>query len=185
VHRPLFSFTKGEIKNAAERIGTYDGSYKGQEFCALATKKVTTGASYKELMQALPGSELEERMKEAIESRILWDLNTKGELEAREPGFKHREKEKRSNKKELDASSADHVIDLRTDDEIAESDMPVQGERIPFEQAMEDYFHWDRSASYFFICNYGSKSRIIAHYMEKEGFEAAHSEGGAIKHEAP
>ncbi len=181
VHRPLFSFTKAEIKEVAERIGSYDGSYKGKEFCALATKKVTTGASYKELTKALSGIELERTIQDAVESRILWDLNTKGELEARQPGFKHREKAKRANAKELNASNADHVIDLRSDEEIASSDMPLQGEQIPFEKAMEDYFHWNKAASYFFVCNYGSKSRIIAHYMEKEGFKAAHSEGGILK----
>lgn len=186
VHRPLFSFTKSEIKDIAERIGSYDKAYKGKEFCALATKKVTTGASYKELMQALGGIGIEDKLHQAIEERLLWDLNTKGELEARKPAAKHREKEKRAahDRGTLTADNADHVIDLRSDEEIAESDMPVQGERVPFEKAMEDYFHWDPEASYFFVCNYGSKSRIIAYYMNKEGFAATYSEDGVVPKEA-
>ncbi len=184
VHRPLFSFTKSEIKTIAERIGSYDEAYKGQEFCALTTKKVTTGASYKELTRALSALDLEAKISEAIEGRLLWDLNTKGELEAREPGSKHREKEKRASSSDPSPSEADHVIDLRSDEEIASSNMPLQGEHIPFEQAMDEYFHWDPEASYLFVCNYGSKSRIIAHYMQKEGFKAFYREGGVVHTES-
>lgn len=181
VHRPLFSFTKEEITAQAKRIGTYDRSYKGQEFCALASKKVTTGASYKELMRALEQIELEPLIEEAIEGRLLWDLNTKGELEARDPERKRQKEAKSMEEAEkIDPSGADHVIDLRSDEELGDNE--PQGERIPFERAMEEYFHWDKNASYHFICNYGSKSRIIAHYMRKEGFRADHSEGGVLEH---
>lgn len=182
VHRPLFAFSKEEITAQAREIGTFERSYKGKEFCALAQKKVTTGASYKELMGAISGLELDPLIEEAIDARILWDLNTKGELEAREsrgrePGKKAEEEKEQMFRQE----DADRVIDLRSDDELGEAE--VQGERIPFEKAMEDYFHWDKDKRYFFVCNYGSKSRIIAHYMQKEGFEAGYSDGGVVKGE--
>ncbi len=186
--RPLSTSPKAEIMDQARRIGTFDISYKGKEFCALSTKKVTTGTSLTQLMKEVKQLKLSNKLHRAVEMREMWTINETGDWHALENPYReqHLANTSAGEKMEPDLSitleNADKVIDLRDDDEKQEADGITGSEMIPFEQAWEDYFHWDKEPCYYLVCNYGSKSKILAHYMRKEGFRAGHLEGGLTRY---
>lgn len=167
--RPLSTFMKDEIKSKASEIGTFQYSYTGKEYCALESKQVETSSTPAKLekeLQKMDLSVLEKVISERQEHPI-------GELAQMVSSPK-----KQDQPKSEELLPADHeIIDLRTDQEAQEKPVP-RAKVIPFQQAWTDFFHWSPDKSYFLVCGVGSKSKILADFMQEQGFSVDHLEGG-------
>ena len=175
--RPLAVFSKDEIQAKAKEIGTHDLAYKGPEYCALEAKQVETGTSPKKLEKEIAKLDLSV-LETAIENRIERPIESLPEqIDENQSGIK-----KSSNETSNNSFSKENteIIDLRTEEQAQET--PYPGAKvIPFQQAWDDFINWDAGKKYFLLCEAGSKSKILANFMNEQSFHAEHLEGGIRK----
>ena len=158
--RPLASHDKESIIRQSRKIGTHDLAYKGKELCAISGKGVVTGTTFEKLLSAVSPLNLENLINSAFDNMSLINDNEKDAVDTNEiiPDFAE-------------------VIDLRTKKEF-ESISIKNTKNIPFDIAIMDFYHWDKSFEYFLVCNVGSQSAILANSMLNEGFKVNHLKSG-------
>jgi tRNA uracil 4-sulfurtransferase len=155
--RPLIAFSKDEIMEIAESIGTLDLAYKGAEFCAISKGKVITAGSYEKLTEY--AGKVDSGLIEAVMNTLVQlKINSGSGSQSVEPP------------KKLKIPENAVVINL--------SDMEESIEKVSFQEAMQTYNHWDMDAEYFIICDKGVQSKMLSTYMKEAGFKVSHLEGG-------
>lgn len=161
--RPLSTLPKQDIMEQARRIGTYDMSYKGKEYCAINPRNVVTAATYEKLMEAL------ERFDRSVVEKAVQDCRTIDLW---------RDTYTAAPKHEIPGGAV--VIDLRSEQEF--NTWSLGGSRnIPFQRAWQEYPHWDMEDSYFLVCAEGSRSAMLKEYMQRDGYKVKHLPGGVNK----
>jgi thiamine biosynthesis protein ThiI len=158
--RPLCTLDKNTIITKAREIGTHDLAYKGQELCAIGGKGVTTGTSYKKLIQAVKPLNIDEVMNKALDGIVQIKDN-----------------EKEAKKAEDIIPEYAEIIDIRNSKEFEKGSLK-KAENIPFDQAIQEFYHWDKSKEYFLVCNVGSLSAVLANSMLNEKFNVKHLKSG-------
>lgn len=174
VLRPLSGETKEEIIERARAIGTFDQAYKGKEFCAVATKKVSTATTPKRLQKAIEELDLSV-LDRVVDERVVFRLNDNGEPEPirRKKAGVNGTQRSGAKQEKVVPDDAHWIIDLR---ENGDKELGGNTERTSLQKAMNTFFHWDRSKQYYIVCETGSQSKMLAHYMWEEGFRVGYGE---------
>ena len=143
--RPLSAMRKSEIIEVARRIGTFDISYKGKEYCAISRKNVETHGRMEKLL-----SEKEKMDWSVVENLEFTVLPLEGErVESSPDDVKDR-----------------IIIDLRSGGEEIEGAI-----RMSLEKAVSSFHEWDRNRRYLIVCEKGMKSSLLKEMMKDEGFD--------------
>ncbi len=158
VFRPVLFLSKLEIIDIAEQIGTFDMSYKGKEFCAIATKNVVTGGRkdiFDNIIKDIP-------LQDIVHS-LVKDIKVMGIED-----FEEVEEKSLENSKNIYDIEDLTVINLASQ----KSNYPDEL-IIDLDKALEEFKNWDKSRKYKIICDEGVKSKILAKAMREKGFEVA------------
>ena len=111
-------------------------------------------------MQAVKPLNLDEAINKAIDKIIQIEDN-----------------EKEAKKAEDIIPEYAEIIDLRSPKEFKEGSLN-KAENIPFDRAIQEFYHWDQTKEYFLVCNVGSLSAILANSMLNEQFNVKHLKSG-------
>jgi tRNA uracil 4-sulfurtransferase len=160
VLRPLIGMDKEEIIRRARAIGTHDASERVLEHCSIATGRVETAASLREVLTA-EGQVDEGFIRAAVGRRQEVDLL------AWEPGPPPEHVLE-------DVPEGAMVVDVREDDEGA----LVGDVRLPYTRAHEWAPGLDPDRTYLFVCSQGLRSESIAHELRRRGLRAFSLAGG-------
>jgi tRNA uracil 4-sulfurtransferase len=160
VLRPLIGMDKEEIIRRARAIGTHDASARVLEHCSIATGRVETAATLREVLTA-EGNVEEGFLRAAVERRQEVDLTTW------EPGPppEHVLEE---------VPEGAVVVDVREEDEGS----AVGDLRLPYSRAHEWIPRLDPSRTYLFVCSHGLRSESLAHELGRRGLRAYSLAGG-------
>jgi tRNA uracil 4-sulfurtransferase len=160
VLRPLIGMDKEEIIRRARAIGTHDASERVLEHCAIATGRVETAASLREVLSS-EGHVDEAFVRAAVERRQDIDL-----LEwAPGPPPEHVLEE---------IPEGAVVVDVREEDEG-----PAVGDlRLPYSRAGEWAPGLDPGRTYLFVCSHGLRSESVAHELRRRGLRTFSLAGG-------
>ena len=155
VFRPVLFLSKLEIIDIAEQIGTFDMSYKGKEFCAIATKNVVTGGRkdiFDNIIKDIPLQDIVNSLVKDIKVMGIEDFEATSSKadDKTEPDF---------NRENLTIINLGSKKSDFTDELILDLD-----------KALEEFENWDKSKTYKIICDEGVKSKILAKYMKEKGF---------------
>ncbi len=175
VFRPLLTMEKDAIVKFSRKIGTYDLSYKGEEYCAIARHGVGTRIPYLSLLRQAFKCNLEVLSKVYSERKILNISELKKMIETKAEIMSKMQEDLSIHIPE-DAV----VIDLRMPEEFAEYHIPGS-KNIPFSKAWVEFPHWDKSKKYFLICGEGLASALLAHHMRSAGFKYVDHLNGGIR----
>jgi tRNA uracil 4-sulfurtransferase len=160
VLRPLIGMDKEEIIRRARAIGTHDASERVLEHCSIATGRVETAASLREVITA-EGHVEEGFLRDAVERRQEVDLLTW----APGPPPEH----------VVEAiPEGAVVVDVREEDEGAS----VGDLRLPYSRAHEWTPGLDPGRTYLFVCSHGLRSESLAHELGRRGLRAYSLAGG-------
>ena len=159
--RPLATLPKLDIIAQAKQIGTMELAYTGKEYCALVTKNVVTASTYTRLEEAVAPLDqgLIDRQIEKMEIWRLWQ----DELPV--------------SSGQIEIPKDVRVIDLRSPEQFAEYQLEG-AQNINFQEAWNEFIHWDKDEHYFLVCDVGAQSMVLKEYMRREGFKADQLEGG-------
>ncbi len=144
VLRPLSALRKSEIVEYAKRIGTYDLSYKGKEYCAISPSKVETSASESKLLEQIG----------RIDPSVLESLKA-------EP-YTYREKQETSKDVDVIINLTGRKLELEGYEVVDAS----------FERILENMETLDRRKKYIVVCERGVKSSWVAEALRSKGFDA-------------
>jgi thiamine biosynthesis protein ThiI len=160
VLRPLIGMDKEEIIRRARAIGTHDASERVIEHCSIATGRVETAASLREVLTA-EGHVDEGFLRAAVERRTEVDLLTW----VPGPPPQHVLE---------DVPEGAVVVDVREEDEG-----PSVGDiRLPYSRAHEWTGGLDSGRTYLFVCSHGLRSESVAHELRRRGLRAFSLAGG-------
>jgi thiamine biosynthesis protein ThiI len=160
VLRPLIGMDKEEIIRRARAIGTHDASERVIEHCSIATGRVETAASLREVLTA-EGHVDEGFLRAAVERRTEVDLLTWFPA----PPPEHVLEE---------VPEGAVVVDVREEDEG-----PSVGDiRLPYSRAHEWTGGLDSGRTYLFVCSHGLRSESVAHELRRRGVRAFSLAGG-------
>ncbi len=144
--RPLAAMRKSEIIEMARRIGTFDMSYRGKEYCAISKKNVETHGSMEKLL--LEREKMDWSVVENLKPRIL-PLK--------------QEKTEETTPEDLYGRT---IIDLR------EGGREIPGAvKMTLEKAVSSFSEWDKSRRYLIVCEKGMKSALLEEMMRDAGFD--------------
>ncbi len=155
VFRPTLFMSKLEIIDVAEQIGTFDMSYKGKEFCAIATKNVVTGGRkdiFDNIIKDIPLQDIIHSLVKDIKVMGIEDFD------------KMDDDDKNINDFEINISDP-VVINLGSKSVDQGNEMVID-----LDTALVEYEKWDKTKTYKIICDEGVKSKILAKYMKEKGF---------------
>ena len=160
VLRPLIGMDKEEIIHRARAIGTHDASARVVEHCSIATGRVETAASLREVL-TVEGHVDEGFIRAAAGRRQEIDLLTW------QPGPppEHVLEE---------VPEGAVIIDVREEEEGP----PVGDVRLPYTRADEWAPGLDPDRTYLFVCSHGLRSESIAHELRRRGLRAFSLAGG-------
>jgi thiamine biosynthesis protein ThiI len=158
--RPLIGMDKEEIIRRARAIGTHDASERVLEHCSIATGRVETAATLREVLTA-EGHVDEGFLRAAVARRQEVDLTTW------EPGPppEHVVEE---------VPEGAVVVDVREEEEGAS----VGDLRLPYSRAHEWTHGLDPDRTYLFVCSHGLRSESLAHELGRRGLRAYSLAGG-------
>ncbi len=144
--RPLAAMRKSEIIEVARRIGTFDMSYKGKEYCAISKKNVETHGKMEKLLSE----------KEKMDWSVVENLQpTTLPLERKMDG-----------QDSIEDIGDRVIIDLRSSGEEIEGAI-----RMTLEKAVSSFHEWDRGKRYLIVCEKGMKSSLLEEMMKDAGFD--------------
>jgi len=144
--RPLAAMRKSEIIEVARRIGTFDLSYKGKEYCAISKKNVETHGKIEKLLSE----------KEKMDWSVVENLQpTTLPLERKMDG-----------QDSIEDIGDRVIIDLRSSGEEIEGAI-----RMTLEKAVSSFHEWDRGKRYLIVCEKGMKSSLLEEMMKDAGFD--------------
>ncbi len=144
--RPLAAMRKSEIIEVARRIGTFDMSYKGKEYCAISKKNVETHGKMEKLLSE----------KEKMDWSVVENLQpTTLPLERKMDG-----------QDSIEDIGDRVIIDLRSSGEKIEGAI-----RMTLEKAVSSFHEWDRGKHYLIVCEKGMKSSLLEEMMKDAGFD--------------
>lgn len=159
--RPVATWSKEEIVDAARRIGTADRSEKVPEYCALHQGRTATHTKRQELEEQEKHLDIE-LLKRLFDERVTLDL-------------------RRFNPGALDAGHLETanipkeaaVLDMRS--ARAFSSWHYPGARhLPYPDALESFRDLDSGPTYVAYCEVGLKSAHLAEVMNDAGWRAHH-----------
>ncbi len=157
VFRPTLFMPKLEIIEVAEEIGTFDMSYKGKEYCAIANRKVATAArkyAFDKIVEKIP---LETKLEEIVNhSYIITPHNADKKIEELNKNHK---------------LEGDEIIIINLSSQKVEENAHKVIE-TSLDDALEEFSTWDKSKTYKLICDMGLQSKILQSAMMKKGFKA-------------
>jgi thiamine biosynthesis protein ThiI len=160
VLRPLIGMDKEEIIRRARAIGTHDASARVVEHCSIATGRVETAASLREVL-TVEGHVDEGFIRAAVGRRQEIDLLTW------QPGPPPEHVLE-------DVPEGAVIVDVREEDEGP----PVGDIRLPYTRADEWAPGLDPERTYLFVCSHGLRSESIAHELRRRGLRAFSLAGG-------
>jgi len=152
VLRPTLFMPKMDIIEVAERIGTMEMAYTGEEYCAIATKKVATSGRKDIFDRIIENIPIEDKVLEILERMEVYDMDTIDSMSLLQD----------SNIK-LDA----HVVIVNLGAKKKEENEM----KIDIEIAKKEFETWDKSKVYNIICDEGIKSVILKKLMVEKGFK--------------
>ncbi len=164
--RPLIGSNKGEIIDAARRIGTYDLSKLVGEYCAMVPTRPSTAAT----LDAIEAEEAKLDLAivaSATASRTVIQLR---ELDVESLAIPDLELDR--------IPEGATLIDLRSKPEYQGWHWPG-ALQLDFAHALETYASFDRGQTYVLYCEIGLKSAHLAEFMRKQGLRAFHIRGGS------
>jgi thiamine biosynthesis protein ThiI len=153
VFRPTLFMSKLEIIDIAEKIGTFDMSYKGKEFCAIATKNVVTGGRkdiFDGIIKDIPLQDILQSLVKGIKVMGIDDFDKMID----------------ENKEDFDFDISGLVIINLGSQTIGHKDERI----MDLDKALEEYEKWDKTKTYKIICDEGVKSKILIKKMQERGF---------------
>ena len=159
--RPLATLPKLDIIKQAKQIGTMELAYTGKEYCALVANNVVTASTYTRLEEAVAPLDLS-LIDKQIKKMEIWKL-WQDELP--------------SGSEQIEIPKDARVIDLRSAEQFARFQL-AGAQNINFQEAWNEFIHWDKEAHYFLVCDVGAQSMVLKEYMRREGFKVDQLEGG-------
>ena len=155
VFRPVLFMPKLDIIAVAEETGTMEMSYKGKEYCAIATKNVATGGRKDIFDKIIKEIDLEPVLDSILEKMKIMDYDTvvSGQLE---------EKENIPAEKEVVIVNLSKNKRYYVDNEMV----------MDLDTALKQYESWDKTKHYKIMCDAGVQSKILAEHMQEAGFTA-------------
>jgi thiamine biosynthesis protein ThiI len=160
VLRPLIGMDKEEIIRRARVIGTHNASERVLEHCSIATGRVETAASLREVLTA-EGQVDEGFLRASVDGRKEIDLTTW----VPGPTPEHVVEE---------VPEGALIVDVREEDEGP----PVGDLRLPYSRAHEWTAGLDPARTYLFVCSHGVRSESVAHELRRRGLRAYSVAGG-------
>ena len=152
VFRPTLFMPKLEIMSIAEKIGTLSMAYKGEEYCAIATRNVATSGRkdiFDKIINKIPLDDILDRIFEKIEVKSIDNLFSE------------------ENNEEVKDDKTFTIINMG-DKKIEDFEGEVI--TIDLDDAIDNFKLWDKSKNYRLHCEQGIKSEILASFMKEEGY---------------
>ncbi len=154
VFRPTLFLSKLEIIDIAEEIGTFDMSYKGKEFCAIATKNVVTGGRkdiFDNIIKDIPLQQILHSLVKDIKIMGIDDFDE-------------------SNNDNNEVSSIDNAdrILVNLGSKLSKTKQEIA---IDLDKALLEFEKWDKTKLYKIVCDEGVKSKILSKHMKEKGFD--------------
>lgn len=152
VFRPTLFMPKMDIIDVAEKIGTMEMAYTGQEFCAIATKKVATSGRKDIFDRIIENIPIEEKVNEILSNIDKYDIDTIDTIDLLQEVMPIKQNE------------STIIINLGTKNN---SDNEL---KLDLETAIIEFGNWDKSKSYKVVCDEGIKSKMLSILMKENGF---------------
>jgi thiamine biosynthesis protein ThiI len=151
--RPLLFQVKTDILKQAHALGTYDLSYKGQEYCALAIRHVHTRPTLQSLQEAL----------QSFPSQILHDLTP-------QIFYLHRDEPLPETLTSPSFTSVDQIIAVDLEPDTLPSTLQAKAHFYSYSRAWNECLHLNPANAYLIICPTGQRANLIANLMREHGF---------------